>query len=158
MVFALLREGSLTRGKTAPASNMTKVVLAIAGLIVLPGCGPMESAAVSVSYEVQLMSGELRFPAMTRKGVESAFGRFAEQYGYKCRPDFKYPQDTTCRGPKDLHLEFQPSLNKSEFLATFSWVGSSDRTHEEFVRLVTEFKTYMGTVVGDRNVQLVERN
>jgi hypothetical protein len=65
-------------------------------------------------------------------------------------------EEIKCRGPKDLHLVFQPAMNKAEFVAEFTWVDSSDRTHREFMRHVAQFKSDLGAAVGDNNVRTAD--
>ena len=77
-----------------------------------------------------------------------------EKSGYECGHGFKHSDSLTCRGPKDLHLVFQPTLNKPEFVASFSWADISGRSHEEFVRLVSEFQSQMSAAVGESNVKI----
>ena len=122
--------------------------------LMLAACGAWERASVTVTYDIGTPTDERYVAEIGRKSVDSAFKSFSEQNGFKCRPDFKHPDETVCVGPKDLHLEFVPVLNKRAFVATFSWVDSGDRTKEEFDRLVSEFRKQMGAAVGDRNVQV----
>jgi hypothetical protein len=122
--------------------------------LMLSACGAWERATVTVTYGIGTQTDERYVAEIGRKSVESAFKSFSEKNGFKCRPDFKHPDETTCVGPKDLHLEFVPVLNQKAFTATFSWVDSADRTHEEFDKLVSEFRKQMSAAVGDRNVQV----
>jgi hypothetical protein len=120
----------------------------------LHGCGSWEHASVSVAYGSTSGPEAWRLDAANRKRVEDAFKAFSERNGYKCRPHVKRIEEIKCRGPKDLHLEFQPTMNKAEFVAEFTWVDSSDRTHDEFLRHVSKFQTELGAVVGEMNVKL----
>lgn len=118
------------------------------------GCGTWEHASVRVVYGTQSGEDEWQLAAASRKRVADAFNAFSQRHGYKCHPHAKRVEEINCRGPKDLHLLFQPALNKAEFVAEFTWVDSSDRTHQEFLRHVAEFKSDLGAVVGDTNVKL----
>jgi hypothetical protein len=120
------------------------------------GCGRWEHASVRVVYGQEFGSDEWRLDASTRKRVEDAFTAFSERNGYKCRPHVKRVEEIKCRGPRDLHLNFQPSMNKAEFVAKFTWVDTSDRTHEEFMRHVSQFKSELGAAVGETNVRLAD--
>lgn len=91
---------------------------------------------------------------LERVRIENALKTFAEANGYKCRPGFKDAEVTTCRGPQNLHLKYEPALNKSEFLMTFSWLNSGKRNHDEFLNNVSKFTDYMKTVVGEKNVRI----
>jgi hypothetical protein len=122
--------------------------------VTMSACGYWENASVTISYEVTVRAEAWHFPKAKRENVEAAFKVFSEQNGYQCRPNIKHAEELTCHGPKDLYLAFRPALNKPEFIATFSWVDSSDRTHAEFVHLVAQFRAQMSTVVGDQNVQV----
>ena len=122
----------------------------------LHGCAKWEHASVHVVYGQQSGSDEWRLDASTRKRVEDAFTAFSERNGYKCRPHVKRVEEIKCRGPMDLHLTFQPTMNKAEFVAKFTWVDTSDRTHEEFMRHVIRFKSELGATVGENNVRLAD--
>jgi len=122
--------------------------------VILSACGYWEHATVTVVYETKMQPETWRLPKAQRKSVEDAFKLFSEQNGYQCRANIKHAEELTCRGPKDLYLAFQPALNKPEFVATFSWVDSSNRSHQEFIKLVSEFRAQMSAVVGEKNVQI----
>jgi hypothetical protein len=122
--------------------------------LLLASCGAWERASVTVTYDVEAATDNRYVADIGKKNVESALKAFSEKNGFKCKPDFKHPDETHCTGPKDLHMEFVPVLNKRAYVATFSWVDSGGRTHEEFERLVTEFSKQMAGAVGDRNVQV----
>lgn len=107
-----------------------------------------------VVYGQESGAEEWRLDASTRKRVLEAFNAFAERNGYKCRTHPKRVEEIKCRGPKDLHLEFQPELNKAEFVAEFTWVDSSGRTHQEFMRHVSQFQSELSAAVGETNVSL----
>jgi hypothetical protein len=121
------------------------------------GCGTWEHASVRVVYGPESGPEEWRLDASNRKRVEDAFKAFSERNGYKCRPHIKRVEEIKCRGPKDLHLVFQPAVNKAEFVAEFTWVDSSDRTHQEFMDHVSKFKSELSAAVGDANVRLAEK-
>lgn len=132
------------------ASPVSALLLALT----LQGCGAWEHASVHVVYGAESGPEEWRLDASTRKRVEEAFKAFSERNGYQCRPHAKRIEEIKCRGPRDLHLLFQPTLNKAEFVAKFTWVDTSDRTHAEFMRHVTQFKSELGAVVGQDNVKV----
>jgi hypothetical protein len=124
--------------------------------VMLQGCGAWEHASVRVVYGAESAPEEWRLNASTRKRVEDAFKTFSERNGYKCRPHAKRVEEIKCRGPKDLYLFFQPTMNKPEFVAEFTWVDSSDRTHQEFMRHVSQFKSDLSAAVGETNVRLAD--
>lgn len=120
------------------------------------GCGAWEHASVHVVYGQHSGPDEWRLDALNRKRVEDAFKAFSEGNGYECRPHIKRVEEIKCRGPKGLHLMFQPTMNKAEFVAKFTWVDTADRTHQEFMRHVAQFKNDLGAVVGETNVRATE--
>jgi hypothetical protein len=121
----------------------------------LAGCGNLwEQASVTISYGPTPESQEYRLVGDERKRVEAAFRQFSERNGYKCRPHIKRVEEITCRGPRDLHLVFQPSPNKPQFVAKFSWADISGRTHEEFMNHVTRFEKELSSAIGEDNVRL----
>jgi hypothetical protein len=121
-------------------------------ILSLSACGSMEGASVTVTYDIDTQSEVWRLPELGRKNVEDAFKAFAEKHQYKCRADFKHPDDTLCRGANGEHLAFRPVLNKHAYKATFGAVDSADRTHAQFVSVVDDFKTHMSAVAGEKNV------
>lgn len=125
----------------------------IASALLLYGCGSWEHASVSVAYGTASESEQWRLNAASRKRVENAFAAFSQRHGYNCRPHIKRVEEIKCRGPKNLHLMFQPAMGKPEFVAEFTWVDSADRTHEEFMRHVSTFKAELAAVVGESNVK-----
>jgi hypothetical protein len=74
-----------------------------------------------------------------RQRVLRAFKTYTEANGYKCQEHIKRMEEITCRGPKDMHVTFEPELNEPVFVARFNWVRTGDRTHEEFERHVAAF-------------------
>ena len=124
--------------------------------LTMHGCGVWEHASVHVVYGADSGWDEWQLAAASRKRVEDAFNAFSQRHGYKCRSHPKRVEEIKCRGPKDLHLLFQPSLNEAEFVAEFTWVDSSDRTHQEFIRHVAEFKSELGAAVGESNIKLAD--
>lgn len=132
------------------------IAAALLVLAALQGCGTWEHASVRVVYGQASGPDEWRLDASSRKRVEDAFKAFSERNGYKCRPHIKRVEEIKCRGPKDLHLVFQPTMNKAEFVAEFTWVDTSDRTHREFMRHVSQFQTELSAAVGETNVRLAE--
>lgn len=133
--------------------------MATALLLVLTmhGCGTWEHASVRVVYGPESGAQEWRLNASSRKRVEDAFTAFSERNGYKCRPQLKRVEVIKCRGPNDLHLIFQPAMNKAEFVAEFSWVDVSGRTHQEFMRHVSKFRSELSAAVGESNVRLADK-
>jgi hypothetical protein len=136
--------------------NHGSIAAALLLALTLQGCGTWEHASVHVVYGQQSGPDEWRLDASNRKRVEEAFKAFSERNGYKCRPHIKRVEEIKCRGPKDLHLVFQPTMNKAEFVAKFTWVDTSDRTHREFMRHVSQFRAELGAAVGESNVRLAE--
>jgi len=134
--------------------KLTNLIAALLLILTLHGCGSWEHASVHVVYGAESAAEEWRLEASTRKRVEDAFKAFSERNGYKCRPHPKRVEEIKCRGPKDLHLVFQPSMNKAEFVAEFTWVDTSDRTHQEFMRHVALFERELSAAVGAPNVRL----
>jgi hypothetical protein len=124
--------------------------------LMLLGCGAWEHASVHVVYGAESGPDEWRLDASNRKRVEDAFKSFSERNGYQCRAHVKRVEEIKCRGPKDLHLLFQPAMNKAEFVAEFTWVDSSDRTHQEFMRHVAQFKSDLAAAVGENNVRIAD--
>jgi hypothetical protein len=85
-----------------PGKRAARCVTTIMALL-LAGCGAWERASVTVTYGIGTQSDERYVANIGRKSVKNAFKSFAEQNGFKCRPDFKHPDEMTCRGPKDLY-------------------------------------------------------
>lgn len=136
--------------------KLRKVRSIASGLLLaltMHGCGTWEHASVFVVYSSESAPEEWRWEGASRKRVQDAFNAFSERNGYKCRPGLKRVEEIKCRGPKGLHLVFQPSLNKAEFVAKFTWVDSSDRTHEEFMSHVATFKSELSAAVGKTNIK-----
>lgn len=136
--------------------NHGSIASAVLLALALHGCGTWEHASVHVVYGPDSGPEEWRLEASSRKRVEDAFKAFSERNGYKCRAHVKRVEEIMCRGPRDLHLTFQPTMNKAEFVAEFTWVDTSDRTREEFMRHVTQFKSDLGAAVGKTNVRLAD--
>jgi len=132
---------------------MRPLIPVMSALLLLHGCGAWEHASVSVTYGSASESEEWRLNAASRKRVEDAFEAFSQRHGYNCRPHIKRVEEIKCRGPKGLHLMFQPAMDKPQFVAGFTWVNSADRSHEEFMRHVSTFKTELAAVVGESNVR-----
>jgi hypothetical protein len=137
--------------------NHGSIASALLLALTLHGCGSWEHASVHVVYGPEFATEEWRLEASNRKRVEDAFKAFSERNGYKCRPHVKRVEEIKCRGPRDMHLVFQPAMNKAEFVAKFTWVDTSDRTHEEFMRHVAQFKSELAAVVGETNVNLEDK-
>ena len=138
----------------------TKLALIAAAVLValtLQVCGKWEHASVHVAYAPEAGPEEWRLEGYHRKRVEDAFKAVTQRQGYKCRPHVKRVEEIRCRGPKDLHLIFQPTMNKAEFVAEFTWVDTSDRTHREFMRHVSQFRNELGAAVGETNVRLASK-
>jgi hypothetical protein len=123
----------------------------------LGGCDDMwEQATVTISYAPASGANELGPLTNDRKRVEEVFINVSERQGYKCRAHVKREEELTCRGPNDLHLVFQPSLNKQEFVAKFSWADVGGRTHEKFMQHVSGFKNGFSAIFGEDHVRLEE--
>jgi hypothetical protein len=121
----------------------------------LSGCSDvLEHARVTISYDPG--PDQIALVGTNRKRVEDEFRSFSERNGYKCEPQMKRTEEIACRGPNDLRLTFQPSLNKHEFVAEFSWADVGGRTHEEFMSYVLNFKNAFSSIFGDDHVHLEE--
>jgi hypothetical protein len=121
----------------------------------LNSCGDIwEQATVTIAYASPVKSGEFALLGANRKRVQDAFEEFSERNGYKCRAHVKRIEEITCKGPDDLHLVFQPSLNKEEFVAKFSWADLGRRTHEEFMKHVLNFKNELDSSLRDHYVRI----
>jgi hypothetical protein len=119
------------------------------------GCSnAWERATVTISYASPPASDEQVLQRFNRMRVEEVFRRVSKQYGYECKPHIKRVDEIRCRGPSDLHLVFQPSLNKPEFVARFSWVDVGGRTHEEFTSHVLRFGRGFSSMVGEQRVRI----
>jgi hypothetical protein len=138
-------------------SKQGSIVSVLLLAVTFQGCGTWEHASVHVVYGQQSGPDEWRLEASNRKRVEDAFKAFSEWNGYECRPHIKRVEEIKCRGPKGMHLVFQPTMNKAEFVAEFTWVDTSDRTHAEFMRHVAQFKSDLGATVGEGNVRLADK-
>jgi hypothetical protein len=134
-------------------ANRMRPATMVLGLL-LSACNSSEQASVEITYETGIQANSLYSSSMGRQNVETAFKLFSKRNGYKCQANFKRVEEIDCRGPKDIFLRFVPTLNKPEFVATFGWVESGDRTHSEFERLVSEFGAEMSRVVGSQNVRV----
>lgn len=125
---------------TRRPESAVPLVSAASLAILLSGCGAWENATVTIAYSPDTKQEAWRSGKSPRQQVEAAFREFSLQHGYKCRPHIKRVEEITCRGPQDLYLTFQPTTNKPEFVARFSWVDSPERTHEAFLRQVAAFR------------------
>jgi hypothetical protein len=124
----------------------------------MTACGSYDRASVTIAYGQVSQADEWRLTMLERQRIEDAFKKFSETNGYKCMPNIKRVEEVTCHGPKNINLTFQPSLNKSEFVAKFSWVDSAVRTHHEFADLVSAFGRSIGAVVGESNVTVASND
>jgi hypothetical protein len=120
----------------------------------LAGCDVWEKASITISYVSVAGSEEYRLNSGTRKRTEEVFRQISERNGYKCHAHVKRVEEISCRGPRDLHLVFQPTLNKPQFVAEFSWVDLSGRTHAEFMGHVEKFRSQLSSALGEDNVRL----
>jgi hypothetical protein len=141
---------------SAASSSVQRLLATAAAALCLTGCGTTEHTSVTVAYLSDSGPNSAvrnwHFSGPSKKQVETAFQSFSEKYGYRCRAHRKRVDEITCRGPKDLHLTFMPSLNRAEFVADFSWLDSSNRSHKEFVHHVADFKKTLAAAVGSENV------
>ncbi|HTE41813.1 MAG TPA: hypothetical protein VK629_13360 [Steroidobacteraceae bacterium] len=149
---------ALTLAINVRFEELRSMVLAIVASAAIAGCGSYERASLTITYDQASQPAEWRFDGLARKRVEDSLKTVSQASGYQCSPNFKRPEETDCTGPLDLYLTFKPVLNKSEFIAVFSWVDSGDRTHEEFIELVSEFKRNIGAAVGESNVLIAATN
>lgn len=151
---------ALTCGRSYRASMRKSAALVIPAIVgvVLSGCGnAFENAKVTVSYASGSETEELSLVRREEKQhIEEAFQRFSKNHGYKCHSNIKRVEQITCRGPDGLHLTFQPSLNRPEFVAHFSWANVAGRTHDEFLSHVATFQTELSSEVGKDRVRLEE--
>jgi hypothetical protein len=107
-------------------------------LLAIAGCAPVDRATIVVSEPA--MAGN-PFPAMTAgSGVRRAFERYTKGNGYSCHGSMRVPGRYICRGPKDLHLMFEPRVAGAGHVAGLSWVRSDDRSKEEFRKLVSDLE------------------
>jgi len=123
----------------------------------IASCAQGDYATISVTYPAQAPSASDQWPRADiplRQRVSKSFWKAAEANGYKCRPHVKRVEEITCRGPKDVHVTFKPTLNKPEFVVTFNWVELGDRTSDEFRSLIEKFSASMLSAVNDKTVRL----
>lgn len=123
----------------------------------ITSCAQGDYATISVTYPAKEPSASDQWPRADislRQRVSKAFWEAAETNGYKCRAHVKRVEEITCRGPKDMHVTFKPTLNKPEFVATFNWVELGDRTSDEFRSHIEKFSTSIASAVNDSTVQL----
>ena len=108
-------------------------------LLVIAGCAPVDRAALLVSLPP--MQAETAFPAASAEPrMRSAFENHTKGLGYSCHSAMTSLGRYVCRGPKDLHLTFEPRLDGAGYVAGLSWVRSEDRSAEEFSRLVQQLE------------------
>lgn len=133
------------------------VAIALAATFAIASCAQGDYATVSISYPAQEPSASDQWPRpdiSLRQRVSKSFWKVAEANGYKCRAHVKRVEEITCRGPKDMHVTFKPTLNRPEFVATFNWIELGDRTHDEFTSYVEKFSASMMSTVNDKTVRL----
>ncbi len=113
-------------------------VLSILVILSLAGCDPVDRASVLVAPH--RAPADALFPAADRDpGVRGVFEQHTRSRDYRCHAAVKQVGRQVCRGPKDLHMTFEPRLNGAGYVARFTWVRSEDRTAEEFRELVQAF-------------------
>ena len=123
------------------------------------GCAEQwEQATVTISYASEETPNERALRRFGRMRVEESFHQFAKRHGYECKPHIKRVQEIRCRGPQGLRMVFQPSPNKPEFTARFSWANVGGRTHEKFKNHVLDFEHEFSSLVGASYVHLAAGN
>lgn len=136
------------------------IAFTLAASFAIVSCAKGEYATITLAYPAPAPEPESNDPSLWPKTplsqtISKSFWRVAETNGYKCRAHVKRVEEVTCRGPKDMYITFQPSLNKPEFVAKFNWVDFDGRTPDEFKRHVSAFAASITTAVNDKNLKLV---
>jgi hypothetical protein len=108
-------------------------------LLALAACYSADRATVVVVPHVTSVSDTFAAPPSGASSTLKTFESFARANGYTCHTTFKDRRKNVCRGPRDLHLTFQPRLGEAGYVAGFSWVRTQGRSTEEFHRLVQTF-------------------
>lgn len=109
----------------------------------MQACGTRANASVTVTYTPIVQPEAWQFGMLPRASIQKAFEQFSAANGYRCFPHPRRVEEITCRGPDDLHLKFLPTINRPEFVATFTWVRSRGHTHEEFMEQILALKKQM---------------
>lgn len=121
--------------------------------LLLSACGAVERATVVVVPTST--SADAFFLISARKpGVEGAFEGFVKGNGYRCHSTFKNREKRICRGPKDLHMTFQPRAAGTGYVAGFSWVISRERSAAEFRQQVNAFADALRSADATTEVRL----
>jgi hypothetical protein len=106
--------------------------------LLLPACGAVERASVIV-IPTSTSADAFSLISAHKPGVQATFDGFVKGNGYRCHSTFKNKEKRVCRGPKDLHMTFQPRAAGTGYVAGFSWVLSEERSAAEFRREVDAF-------------------
>jgi hypothetical protein len=135
-----------------------RIAFTLAASFVLTSCAKGDYATITISYPAQAQSSsdQWRWPDVPlRQRISKSFWKVAQSNGYKCRAHVKRVEEITCRGPKDMYVTFEPSLNKPEFVAKFNWIEFDGRTADEFKRHISRFSSSLTTTIDDKNVDLM---
>jgi len=133
------------------------LAIALAATFAVTSCAQSDYATINISYPNQAPGAGDQWPradSSLRQKISKSFGQVAEANGYKCRAHVKRVEEITCRGPKDMHVTFKPTLNSPEFVATFNWIELGDRTPDEFKGHIEKFSAAMTNAVNDKTVRL----
>jgi hypothetical protein len=121
----------------------------------LSACGAVERASVVVVPTST--SADAFFVISAHKpGVQATFDGFVKDNGYRCHSTFKNKEKRICRGPKDLHMTFQPRAAGTGYVAGFSWVISEERSAAEFRQQVNAFADALRSTDASTEVRLGE--
>jgi hypothetical protein len=107
-------------------------------LIALSACHAVDRATVVVIPAIPPATEFAARPDATQTTVRR-FESFTRANGYACHATLRNRQRNVCRGPRDLHMTFQPRLGHPGYVAGFSWVLTQGRTSTEFQTLVHSF-------------------
>jgi hypothetical protein len=129
-------------------------VVALAAIAALGGCARGDYTTVRITYPPDVQGDQWPSKVSSRQRIFQSFWKVAEANGYKCRRHPKRVEEITCRGPRDMHITFRPTLNKPEFVATFNWLELGDRKPEEFERHIASFTSSLTRTANDSNVRL----
>jgi hypothetical protein len=111
--------------------------LAVAAILI--GCGGAVERASVIVIPTSTSADAFFVISAHKPGVEATFDGFVKGNCYRCHSTFKNKEKRVCRGPKDLHMTFQPRAAGTGYVAGFSWVLSEERSAAEFRREVNSF-------------------
>jgi len=137
--------------------TVKQIAITQAAIFCVASCAQGDYATIRLTYPAQPPSASDPWPradTSLRQKLSKSLWKAAEANGYKCRAHVKRVEQITCRGPKDMHVTFKPTLNKPEFVVTFNWVELGDRTRDEFRRHIEEFSASISSAVNDETVRL----